>query len=147
MKGKSQVGRGLALVGATMLMWGTPIGAHTDSDDSKPHDSQETVELLREDRPAHAPGKIVRVLRVTFPPKAAAAQHHHTGSVTVIVLKGALRSQLQGEEPKIYEAGDSFFEPAGKAHLIAENPSSTDQAVILAVHLDDEGAVPTVFHD
>jgi quercetin dioxygenase-like cupin family protein len=83
---------------------------------------------------------------VEFPPNGFSPPHHHGGSVTVYVLAGVIRSQLQGQPPIVYRAGDSFFEPPGAVHLLAENMSATEPARILAVFVADEGATLTTYH-
>jgi quercetin dioxygenase-like cupin family protein len=95
----------------------------------------------------HVPGKRITTAIVEFPPGGYSPPHHHGGSVTVFVLAGAIRSQLQGEPPMVYKAGESFFEPPGIAHMLAENVSATEPARILAVLVADEDAVLTTYHE
>ena len=47
--------------------------------------------------------------------------------------------------PKVYKAGESFFEPPGSTHLISENASATKPASLLAVFIADDGAQLTTF--
>ena len=89
------------------------------------------------------PGKTLSLVRVSFPPNAVSAQHRHAGSVTAFILSGSVRSQITGEPAKVYNAGDSFFEPPGVVHLVAENASSTEPAELLAVFVADDGATLT----
>jgi quercetin dioxygenase-like cupin family protein len=84
---------------------------------------------------------------VEFPPAGLSPPHHHGGSVTVYVLSGAIRSQLQGQPPTLYREGDIFFEPPGTVHLLAENMSATQPARALAVFVADEGASLTTYHE
>ena len=46
----------------------------------------------------------------------------------------------------VYRAGESFFEPPGIVHLLAENMSASEPARILAVFVADEGATLTTYH-
>jgi quercetin dioxygenase-like cupin family protein len=94
----------------------------------------------------HVQGKRITTMVVEFPPNGFSPPHHHGGSVTVYVLSGVIRSQLQGQPPMIYTAGQSFFEPPGAVHLLAENMSATEPARILAVFVADEGATLTTYH-
>jgi quercetin dioxygenase-like cupin family protein len=94
----------------------------------------------------HVQGKRITTMVVEFPPNGFSPPHHHAGSVTVYVLSGVIRSQLQGQPPIVYRAGDSFFEPPGAVHLLAENMSASEQARILAVFVADEGATLTTYH-
>jgi quercetin dioxygenase-like cupin family protein len=94
----------------------------------------------------HVQGKRITTMVVEFPPNGFSPPHHHGGSVTVYVLAGVIRSQLQGQPPIVYRAGESFFEPPGTVHLLAENMSGTEPARILAVFVADEGATLTTYH-
>jgi quercetin dioxygenase-like cupin family protein len=94
----------------------------------------------------HVQGKRITTMVVEFPPDGFSPPHHHGGSVTVYVLAGVIRSQLQGQPPIVYRAGESFFEPPGAVHLLAENMSATEPARILAVFVADEGATLTTYH-
>ncbi len=94
----------------------------------------------------HVLGKRITTMVVEFPPNGFSPPHHHGGSVTVYVLSGVIRSQLQGQPPIVYRVGESFFEPPGGVHLLAENMSATEPARILAVFVADEGASLTTYH-
>jgi quercetin dioxygenase-like cupin family protein len=91
-------------------------------------------------------GKQMTAVVVDFPPGAFSPEHHHEGSLTVYVLKGTIRSQLDAGPAQIYTAGQSFFEPLGAIHTFAENMSTTEDAQILAVFVHDQGARLTVYH-
>jgi len=94
----------------------------------------------------HVEGKRITTMVVEFPPGGISPPHHHGGSVTVYVLSGVIRSQLEGQPAVVYHAGESFFEPPGIVHLLAENMSTTEPARILAVFVADEGATLTTYH-
>jgi quercetin dioxygenase-like cupin family protein len=94
----------------------------------------------------HVEGKRITTMVVEFPPGGFSPPHHHGGSVTVYVLSGVIRSQLEGQPAMVYRAGQSFFEPPGIVHLLAENMSPTEPARILAVFVADEGATLTTYH-
>jgi quercetin dioxygenase-like cupin family protein len=105
-----------------------------------------TATKVSEEKLSHVPGKTVTVEIVEFPPGAIAAEHHHGGSVTAYILSGTLRSQLAGGPLIEYKPGESFFEPPGAIHVFAENPSATEPARFMAIHIADDGAQLTVFH-
>lgn len=89
----------------------------------------------------NVPGKSLTAVVVTFPPGGKSMPHHHAGSVFVYVLSGAVRSQTSSGGPvRVYKSGESFFEPAGSAHLVSENVSATEPASLLAVFVADDGA-------
>jgi quercetin dioxygenase-like cupin family protein len=106
-----------------------------------------TVHTIASDALPHVRGKRITTMVVEFPPAGLSPPHHHGGSVTVYVLSGVIRSQLQGQPPIVYRAGESFFEPPGAVHLLAENVSATEPARILAVFVADEGATLTTYHE
>ena len=92
----------------------------------------------------NAPGQALTAEVVEFAPGYKSEVHHHAGSVFAYVLTGRIRSQNSATGPaKIYKAGESFFEPPGSDHLITENPSSTETASLLAIHIAGDGAVLT----
>lgn len=92
---------------------------------------------------ANVPGKAITMVRVAFAPGAVSKPHRHAGSVAVYVLAGAIRSKVDDGAARVYHAGETFFEPEGALHAIAENPSNTEPAEILAVFVADKGAVLT----
>lgn len=94
---------------------------------------------------AHVPGKRVTVAIVDFPPGSLSPPHRHGGSVTVFVLKGAIRSQLGNGPIETFPVGGTFFEPLGIIHTLSENVSDTDSAQVLAVFVHDEGATLTTY--
>jgi quercetin dioxygenase-like cupin family protein len=90
---------------------------------------------------ANVPGKNLTAVTVTFAPGEKSPRHRHAGSVFVYVLSGAVRSENSATGPvRIYQAGESFFEPPGSVHLISENASATEPAVLLTVFVADAGA-------
>ncbi len=101
---------------------------------------------ISKEKLANVPGKEITVQLVVFKPGAIVPEHHHAGSLTVYVLSGTIRSQLAGSPVMEYHAGDTFFEPIGATHLLAQNPSTTEEARILAIHVADEDAQLTVYH-
>ena len=46
-------------------------------------------------------------------------------------------SQVEGEPPNVYKAGDSFYEPPGAHHLYSRNASTTEPASLLAAFVVD----------
>ncbi|MGC5700601.1 cupin domain-containing protein [Pseudomonas sp. NFXW11] len=90
------------------------------------------------------PGKVVTTLLVDFPPGAHTPAHRHPGSVTAFVVKGQVRSQMQGSPAQTYSAGETWYEAKGELHSFAENPSSTEPAQLLTVFVSDENCGPLV---
>jgi len=109
-----------------------------------PAHAQSQAKVARSEKLPNVPGKSVTAVVVTFPPGAKSPRHHHAGSVLVYVLSGEVRSENSATGPaKVYKAGETFFEPAGSAHLVSENVSATEPATILAVFIADDGATLT----
>ncbi|MBN3759274.1 cupin domain-containing protein [Burkholderia sp. Ac-20365] len=115
--------------------------AAADSADSgaKP---RTTVTPLSCQKLPNVPGKSITLARVDFPPNGYTPAHTHPGSVTAFVLKGTLRSQLEGFPVETYTAGQTWFEPPGTVHLFAENASATEPASILATFVADDDCGP-----
>ncbi len=94
----------------------------------------------------NVPGKSISAIMVSYAPGGKSGKHHHAGSVLVYVLSGAIRSENSATGPaKVYQAGESFFEPPGSEHLVSENASTTEPAGLLAIFVADDGAELTTF--
>ena len=109
--------------------------------------SRPTAHTISSDALPHVAGKNITTMVVEFPPGGFSPPHHHGGSVTVYVLSGPIRSQLEGGPAIVYKEGQTFFEPPGIVHLLAENMSATEPARILTVFVADEGATLTTYHE
>ncbi|BFU96417.1 MAG: hypothetical protein NTNFB02_31390 [Nitrospira sp.] len=84
-------------------------------------------------------GKVATVLTVQYAPGTASDAHQHPGSVFGYVLEGAMVSQLEGEKPVTYSAGQSWYEPPGQPHVVLRNASREVPAKILLFILAQEG--------
>jgi quercetin dioxygenase-like cupin family protein len=82
-------------------------------------------------------GLKITLAEVTYAPGGASPAHSHPCPVVAYVVSGAIRSQVQGEPEAIYQAGESFFEPANGVHVISANASRTEPAKFLAYFLCD----------
>jgi quercetin dioxygenase-like cupin family protein len=90
---------------------------------------------------ADIPGKQLTAVLVNYAPGGKSPAHHHAGSVFAFVVSGSIRSQNSATGPaKVYQAGESFFEPVGSTHLVSENASATEPAQLLAVFVADANA-------
>jgi len=76
---------------------------------------------------------------VSYEPGQASSPHVHSGSVFAYVLEGEVVSQLGGQPPVTYKAGESWYEPPRIAHLVSRNASTTRPAKLLAWLVMDEG--------
>ena len=84
-------------------------------------------------------GKRMVAVVVTYPPGGKSLAHRHAASAFIYayVLSGAIRSQVDDDPAKIYQAGEGFYEMPGSHHRVSENASETEPASLLAVFVVD----------
>lgn len=99
------------------------------------------------ERLPNVPGKSITTVVVDFPPGAFSPRHRHPGSVTAFMLKGRVRSQLDGGPVETFDAGQSWFEPPGTIHDFAENASTTEPASLLAIFVADDDCGPLTIYE
>ena len=101
------------------------------------------------DQLTNIPGKSLEAVTVGYPPGAKSGAHHHANSAFIMayVISGAIRSQVEGEPARVYQAGETWQEAPGAHHTISENASATDPAELLAVFLIDTGDGPLTTDD
>ena len=101
----------------------------------------ETVAPVFQENLPNVAGKTFTVVTVDFAPGARAAPHRHGQAfVYAYVLKGAVRSQLEGRPAQTYTVGQSWSEPPGSHHVLTENASASESARLLVVFVADAGA-------
>jgi quercetin dioxygenase-like cupin family protein len=130
-----------AETGFSWILCSTPTAAATGP---RPRPA---VKTLRSEPLTGTRGKYVTTQLVHLPPGAFSPRHVHGGDLTAYVLKGTVRSEHAGLSAADYHAGDLFYEPYGTTHVFIENPSSTEDAEVLATMVHDEGAPLTTFLD
>ena len=84
-----------------------------------------------------------KLIEVRYGPGESSPPHSHTCPVVGYVLEGAIRSQVRGEEEKVYKAGETFYEPPHGVHQVSANASQTDPARLLAIFVCDSDAALT----
>lgn len=101
------------------------------------------------DQATNVPGKSLVAVTVSYPPGAKSGAHHHAESAFIMayVISGAIRSQVEGEPERVYQAGETWSEAPGAHHTISENASVTEPAELLAVFLVDTGDGPLTKND
>jgi quercetin dioxygenase-like cupin family protein len=110
------------------------------------HAEGDKVAPVRSEKLPNVPGKSLTAVVVNYAPGGKSASHHHAGSVFAYVLSGSIRSENSATGPaRVYNAGESFFEPPGSEHLVSENASATEPASLLAIFVADDGAQLTTF--
>lgn len=123
-----------AALGLLMVLGVAPLIEAEDKPDI-------AVQPLFSDAPSDLSGKQMTIVEVTVPPGASMGGHRHPGSDFAYVLEGSMRHQIGSEtEPKIYEAGQIWFEPPGVHHIVFANPSDSETARVLAVLIGDKDA-------
>ncbi len=94
-------------------------------------------------------GKSMIAILVTYPPGGKSPPHHHARSAFIYayVLSGAVRSQVDDEPAKTYEAGTGFYEMPGARHRVSENASAEKPASLLAIYVVDSKDKPLTAAD
>ena len=87
----------------------------------------------------NVPGKSLRVVVVDYAPGGSSPAHTHAKSAFIYarVLKGSIRSAVNGGPPRVYREGEAFQENPGDQHSISENASRTEPARLLATFVVD----------
>ena len=80
------------------------------------------------------------MLEVTLAPGAVETAHRHPGPAFGYILEGEYEWAIDDNKPKIFKAGDTFYEPTGCLHRIGRNPSAKDKTRFIAVVLHPEDA-------
>ena len=101
-----------------------------------------TVKPLSCEKLPNVAGHSITTALVEFPPNAYTPRHKHPGSVTAFVVKGAVRSQMDGGPAVIYTMGQTWFEAPGAIHAFAENASATEPAELLAIFVAEDDCGP-----
>ncbi|KAI9794999.1 MAG: hypothetical protein M1816_000019 [Peltula sp. TS41687] len=82
---------------------------------------------------ADNPNLTVCGILIDYPPNGSTAPHRHgTASVIGYVVDGECLSAMNDGEPKVYKKGESWYEPPGCFHRIADNNSKTERNVVHA---------------
>ena len=100
---------------------------------------EETVAVAADRLIPNAAGKRLVSLIVDYPPGASSKSHRHAGSAFIYayVLSGAVLSAVDGEAPRLYQAGEAWFENPGAHHQVSANASKTAPARLLAIFIVD----------
>ena len=99
------------------------------------------VTLVYDQALPNVPGKSLRGVVVEYEPGGRSSAHTHPKSAFIYatVLRGSIRSQVNGGPVTTYRAGESFSEYPGDHHNVSENASDTEPARLLAVFVVDTG--------
>jgi quercetin dioxygenase-like cupin family protein len=90
--------------------------------------------------PAVVADREARLIMVTLAPGAALpGAHKHPGPVFAYIREGEIENQVDPDAPKVYRAGDVFYEPPMHAHRIFRNVSQTEPAEVLIFQIGEKG--------
>lgn len=120
---------------ALLALWSATTFAH-GADGAAGH---EVVAPVLQAAMADAGGRKGVFVTVTFAPGQASNPHFHPGSLFAYVLEGEVVSQLEGEAPVTYRAGQAWYEPPRKPHLVSKNASTTRPAKLLVWLMMNDG--------
>jgi len=87
--------------------------------------------------PAPYQNQSATVVELNFAPGERSMAHRHPGFVLGYVVEGKFRFQMEGQPERILHAGDTFYEPPGATHLVAESASSDRAARVIAIVIAD----------
>lgn len=87
--------------------------------------------------PAPYQNQSATVVELNFAPGERSMAHRHPGFVLGYVVEGKFRFQMEGQPQRILHAGDTFYEPPGATHLVAESASSDRAARVIAIVIAD----------
>jgi len=121
---------------AAIGVGGMTLAQHTGKGQVKP------TQLSQRDIIEKLDGKdaSATVREVTFEPGQKDSPHRHTGPVFGYVLEGEYEHAMDDEPVKTYKAGETFYEPSGAVHQVAQNPSGKTRTLLLAVILHPRDA-------
>ena len=132
------VGRGLIALafaaGAFIGVGGMAVAHHDVKETAKPISAWDIVEKLdgKETK--------VTVVEVTLEPGQGGEPHRHPGPVIGYVLEGEYELGIDQQPPKVFKAGQTFYEPTGCLHRVSTNPAAKGNTRVLAVVLHPRDA-------
>ena len=83
---------------------------------------------------------VATFVEVTIKPGEAGLAHRHPGPGFVYVIEGEYELGIDDQPTKIYQAGETFYEPTGCLHRVSKNPSEKGITRLMAVVLHPRGA-------
>ncbi|ETS76467.1 hypothetical protein PFICI_11854 [Pestalotiopsis fici W106-1] len=99
---------------------------------------RENVTILYGHELKNAPGKSIVTIELDFPPNGYTPPHRHSGATVIaLVTEGSILSGMNGNPPKVYQAGEHFLEQPGCHHTVGENNSATEPAKAIVTFIID----------
>jgi quercetin dioxygenase-like cupin family protein len=122
----------ITVLGAAAIAAVLPAIAHDVAGGHPPAEAgKETRAILQKLGLPDAVGKDAVMLTVTYAPGQASLPHVHPGSVFAYVLEGEVESQMEGEQPMKYKAGQYWYESPRHPHIMSRNVSDSQPAKLL----------------
>src|SRR5580700_10750359 len=99
--------------------------------------------LLEEELPSANPTvRLIKGARIRFAPGQPTGLHRHPISTVGVVTEGSFIYEREGEQPRVLNLGDGFFEPADQTMIRFDNASDTAPAEIVCYYLMDDDQRP-----
>ena len=110
---------------------------------------RETTTPIFERELPNVPGKSLQAFEVYYPAGTATPSHRHPTSAFIYayVLSGEIVSAVDDEHPRVYRAGEGWYEVPGAHHRVSRNASTRKPAKLLAIFVKDTGKGQLVFLD
>ena len=138
--------RAARAVAGLVLAAGVVLAADTLTGTASAGEGASEKQIFSEKLP-NVPGKTLTVVQVDYRPGGFSAPHRHpaSGFVFAYVLSGTVRSQVEGEPLREYNAGETWTEPPNSHHIVSANASKTEPARLMAYVVADDGVPATVY--
>ncbi len=81
--------------------------------------------------------RTVEVREITMAPGQRGGRHRHPCPVFGLVKSGTVLFQVEGEQERLIQAGESFYEPQDAPILHFDNASPTESLMFVAFYLVD----------
>lgn len=132
----------LLLAAAAVLITTSAVAQETIAKGAK-------VSVVSDQGLPNVPGKSLRAVLVEYEPGAGSPSHRHPASAFIYahVLEGAIRSKVNDEPERTYQAGESWTEKPGDHHQVSHNASKTEPAKLLAIFVVDTSDSKIVIPD
>jgi quercetin dioxygenase-like cupin family protein len=125
----------LLVVGVALGAVGAKVADH--------HEAGESVKLISTfDIEEKLDGKAAKatIVEITLNPGQAGESHRHPGPAIVYVLEGEYELGIDDKPTKIFNAGETFYEPTGHLHRVSKNPAAKGRTRLIAVVLHPRDA-------
>ena len=113
--------------------------------EAAPPASEGVVHVVMSQALPSQPGTDVTIITVDYPPGGSTPPHEHPGYTYAYVLQGAVVSQLDGQKPATYKAGEMWTEKPDEHHMVSKNASASEPARLLVFFLAPHGTPLTTF--